>query len=157
MTASDQLPHSRAIRLGRFSEANRIYLVTAVTAGRVPLFKRFDAGRILVNAFRFEERRKRARTLAYVVMPDHFHWLLELGDTASLSRVVQLVKNISARKINRLLGRTGRRLWQSGFHDHAVRREEDLAALARYVVANPLRGGLVDRIGDYPLWDAVWI
>ena len=92
MTASDQLPRSCAIRLGKFSETNRIYLVTAVTAGRVPLFKRFDAGRILVHATRFEERRKRARTLAYVVMPDHFHWLLELGETASLSRVVQQSK-----------------------------------------------------------------
>ncbi|RUQ45382.1 transposase, partial [Corynebacterium pseudodiphtheriticum] len=24
-------------------------------------------------------------------------------------------------------------------------------------VANPLRAGLVKRIGDYPLWDAIWI
>ena len=29
--------------------------------------------------------------------------------------------------------------------------------LARYVVANPLRAGLVEKLGDYPLWDAVWV
>ena len=36
--------------------------------------------------------------------------------------------------------------------------EARTAALAsRYVVANPLRAGLVERIGDYPYWNAVWI
>ena len=30
-------------------------------------------------------------------------------------------------------------------------------AAARYIVANPLRAGLVKQIGDYPLWDAIWL
>ncbi|MGH8412134.1 MAG: REP-associated tyrosine transposase, partial [Pseudomonas sp.] len=38
-----------------------------------------------------------------------------------------------------------------------IRRDEDLPAVARYIVANPLRAGLVEKIGDYPLWDAVWL
>ncbi len=29
--------------------------------------------------------------------------------------------------------------------------------VARYIIANPLRAGLVGRVGDYPLWDAVWL
>jgi hypothetical protein len=29
--------------------------------------------------------------------------------------------------------------------------------MARYVVANPLRAGLVQKLGDYPLWDAIWV
>jgi hypothetical protein len=28
---------------------------------------------------------------------------------------------------------------------------------ARYIVANPLRAGLTRRLGDYPLWDAIWL
>ena len=48
-------------------------------------------------------------------------------------------------------------LWQEGFHDHALRKEEDLVKLARYIVANPLRAGIVSKIADYPLWDAVWL
>jgi putative transposase len=54
-------------------------------------------------------------------------------------------------------GCTPHRLWQKGYHDRAIRREEDLLAVARYIVANPLRAGLVKRVGDYPLWDAVWL
>jgi hypothetical protein len=29
--------------------------------------------------------------------------------------------------------------------------------LARYVVANPVRAGLVQRVGQYPHWDAIWL
>ena len=35
--------------------------------------------------------------------------------------------------------------------------DEDMRAMARYIVANPLRASLVEHIGDYPLWDAVWL
>jgi hypothetical protein len=48
-------------------------------------------------------------------------------------------------------------LWQRGFHDHALRQDDDLAAAARYVIANPVRRGLVKRVADYPHWDAVWL
>lgn len=56
----------------------------------------------------------------------------------------------------RAFGLTGS-LWQVNYFDHALRAEEDLAETARYIVANPLRKGLVRRLGDYPHWDAIWI
>lgn len=66
------------------------------------------------------------------------------------------IKGRSAKQINTLSGRQGK-LWQDGFHDRALRREEDVLPAARYIVANPLRAGLVSRVGDYPLWDSVWL
>lgn len=67
-----------------------------------------------------------------------------------------MVKCRSTLAINNHLGRSGP-LWQKGFHDRALRQEEDLQAVARYVIANPRRAGLVDRTGSYPLWDAKWL
>ncbi len=69
---------------------------------------------------------------------------------------MHLVKGRSARQINLAFGRT-QRLWQPGFHDRALRAEEDRLAAARYIVANPLRAGLVRRVADYPHWDCVWL
>jgi REP element-mobilizing transposase RayT len=88
-------------------------------------------------------------------MPDHFHWLLELRD-CSLGSLMRAVKSRAAVALNRQLGRQGQ-VWQPGYHDRGLRREEDLKAAARYIVANPVRAGLVERVGDYPLWDAVWV
>ncbi|BAU72594.1 Transposase [Metapseudomonas furukawaii] len=58
--------------------------------------------------------------------------------------------------MNALRNRSGR-LWQKGFHDHALRSDEDVKTVARYVVANPLRAGLVERLADYPFWNAIWL
>ena len=95
-------------------------------------------------------------SLAWVVMPDHMHWLVQLPDGVSLERLMQIFKGRSARALNVAGLRTGP-VWQPGFHDRALRKDEDLLAAARYLLANPLRRGLVQRVGDYPLWDAIWI
>lgn len=80
----------------------------------------------------------RATTLAFVIMPDHLHWLLQLEHETNLSAVMRTMKTVSGRKINQRFNRAGR-LWQPGFHDHALRKEEELKETARYIIANPLR------------------
>ena len=137
------------LRSGRYSAPGHVYMVTAVTQKRFRVFEDFYAARRLINIMREEALRGSQQTLAYVVMPDHFHWLVQLQE-GSLSNLIGRVKSLSSRSV-------GRAIWQDGFHDHALRREEDLRDVARYIVANPLRAGLVKRIGDYPHWDAVWL
>jgi REP element-mobilizing transposase RayT len=93
---------------------------------------------------------------AWVVMPDHIHWLFQLGGSSSLAAVMKQFKARSAVRINRHLNRQGP-LWQKAYYDRAVRKEDDLRQIARYIVANPLRAKLVEKIGDYPHWDAIWL
>lgn len=148
-------PHSHALRKGRVSEPGRAYLLTTVTERRRPVFGDWRTGRLLVAELRAEHETGRVESLAWVVMPDHLHWLTILREE-TLDTLMRRVKSRSAIAINRVLG-DSRPLWQKAYHDHAVRAEEGLRAMARYVVANPLRAGLADRLGDYPLWDAVWL
>lgn len=148
-------PHANYLRRGRHSQVGMTYLLTAVLAGRQQHFTCLHAGRLVVGELRSAHEEGLVCSLAWVVMPDHLHWLVELRQ-GSLSELMRRVKSNSGRAINRQLGISGR-LWQDGYHDRAMRREEDLQAVARYIVANPLRAGLVQRVGDYPLWDAVWL
>ena len=140
---------------GRVSETGRIYSITVVTHLRCPVFRDFHLGRLVVDQFKLAHEADHTHSLAWVVMPDHIHWLFELR-SRSLSEVMCRFKSRSSRQINQCLGRRGR-LWQKGYHDRALRREDDLKAIARYIVLNPVRAGLVRRIGDYPLWDAIWL
>lgn len=149
------LPASHRLRIGRYAEPNRIYLLTTNTLDREPVFEDFVLGRLVVDQFRSAQDQGWANSLAWVVMPDHFHWLIEL-EHGSLGELMQKTKSLSKRAVNMSSGRKGS-LWQPGYHDRALRWEEDLVKLARYVVANPLRAGLVKRLGDYPLGDAIWI
>lgn len=146
---------SHRLRIGRYSEPSRIYLLTANTFAREPIFRDYTLGRMVVHQFRQAQNDGLVDSLAFVVMPDHFHWLVELQKGA-LSGLMQRTKSLSTKAVNLAMGHQIP-LWQHGFHDRALRREEDLVALARYVVANPLRAGLVQKLGDYPLWDAIWV
>jgi len=101
-------------------------------------------------------RSKNAKTLAFVVMPDHVHWLIQLPDKTPLSKVLHSIKSVSAHRLNRHLKRKGR-FWQDGFHDHALRKEEAVIDAARYIIANPKRAGLVSTVRDYSHWDAIWV
>jgi len=43
------------------------------------------------------------------------------------------------------------------FYGHAIRTEEDLIKISRYIFANSLRNGLVDKIESYSLWDSIYL
>ena len=84
-------------------------------------------------------------------MPNPFHWLIQL-QKGSLAELMCRVKSRSSKAIN-----DHGAIWQRGYHYRAVRSEEDLKMIARYIVMNPIRAGLVQKLGDYPLWDSIWI
>ena len=147
---------SHALRIGRFSEVARVYLVTTVTHDRHPLFADLPSARLAIRELRKADENGSSKTLAFVVMPDHLHWLFELNDK-SLPGVVGRVKAGVSSAINRECATPGVQRWQKGFHDRAVRQEEDLSDLARYVVTNPVRAGIATRVGSYPHWDAIWL
>jgi len=97
-----------------------------------------------------------AEPLCWVLMPDHMHVLLALGQAESLSRLIQRGKCVTAGIANEGEGRGGP-VWMTGFHDRGVRCEAALLPLARYLIANPVRAGLVQRVTEYPYWDCVWV
>ncbi|HCS46154.1 MAG TPA: transposase [Pseudomonas sp.] len=148
-------PNSHWLRHGRFSEIGRAYLITAVVHQRHRIFTDWRSGRLLVAELKRAHDQEWVESIAWVIMPDHFHWLVQL-EQRSLAQLMQAVKSRSTLTINRALNREGA-FWQSGYHDRAIRDGEDLLPFARYIVANPLRAGLVEKIGDYPLWDACWL
>ena len=141
---------------GRVSLPQQIYHITVCTHQREPLFSHFQTGRLIAHEFKYVQETQSANSLAWVVMPDHVHWLMQLEETTSLAKVLKRFKGRSTHAVNHHLQRAGP-LWQKGFHEHAVRQEEDLKQIARYIIANPLRASLVTKIGDYPLWDAIWL
>ncbi|WP_444758182.1 REP-associated tyrosine transposase [Pseudomonas sp. A014] len=149
------LAHSHRLRRGRCSEPGRCYLLTAVTHERQPLFHDLRSARLLVKQLRLSDQENASRTLAWVLMPDHLHWLIELRGV-TLGSLMRRFKSRSSLALHKA-GVSQYPVWQPGYHDRALRREESLQSAARYIVANPLRAGLVDHVGDYPHWDAVWL
>ncbi len=145
-----------ALRIGRFSLCHQAYCITTIIRNRYPIFTDITPTRLLVRELRRLHEHGDVISLAWVAMPDHLHWLIQLNERWPLPRVVKTLKARSALTINRHLCQHGS-LWQKAYYDRAVRKDEDIRTIARYIVANPLRAGLVSNIGDYPHWDCIWM
>ena len=156
MHIHDRFREHRALRRDRVPFPGPACHVTVVTRGRQRWFEDFHVACEAVRSFRQPAVLEDASLLAWVLMPDHAHWLIEPGPGAPLEKVVSRMKAATGVQVNRMLARAGP-LWAPAFHDHLVGGGDDLRTVARRIVANPLRDGLVDRIGDYPFWDSVWL
>jgi REP element-mobilizing transposase RayT len=147
---------SSALRRGRWSQPGGTYFVTFATHRRAALFTDWALACTVARMTADSSLWRGSILLCWVLMPDHWHGLIQLADSESLSTLVGRLKAVTARAVNQQR-RCSARVWAQGFHDHALRSDEDHLAVARYIIANPVRAGLCVRVGHYPFWDAVWL
>jgi len=123
------------------------YFLTFCARNRRPTFKAVTVVDQTLMQIRRTAREETFAILAYCFMPDHAHLLVE-GTRADsdLKRFARFAKQRSGAAFALA---TGRPLWQEGFHDRVLRAGEDAKAVARYIVANPVRAGLVVSPADY--------
>src|SRR5690554_6255787 len=131
-----------ALRRGRCSLPGHGYLITAVTQDRSRWFEETANARAAARSFYADSVALEAETLAFVVMPDHVHWLLILN--GDLSEAVRRYKSLVTHQV-------GARVWQRGFHDHGLRREEDLRRVCPLYRREPSQGGAGRQHSRLPL------
>jgi REP element-mobilizing transposase RayT len=144
------------LRLPRYDYASPgIYFVTMCTSNRRCLFgkvveseMRLNISGNLVEAcwYTLPDHYPHVLLDSFVVMPNHVHGLVVLTRDSEgrqggpgLSEVIRAFKAFSSRRVNAARGATGTVLWQRGFYDHVVRREESLERIRNYIITNPLR------------------
>ncbi|MCY3966720.1 MAG: transposase [Acidobacteria bacterium] len=90
----------------------------------------------------------RYRLIDWCIMPNHVHGLIE-PHRASLRRIVQTWKSVSARRANLILGRKGR-FWMEDYYDRYIRDRRHYEAVRRYIWNNPVTAGLCRRADQWP-------
>jgi len=123
------------------------YLITLTTRFRARSFAESRAADALAAQIGPFFAARHLDVLAYCVMSDHLHLLLEgTSDGADLREAVRAWKQRTAYdwKV-----RTGLQLWQPGFHDRVLREGDDTPLVVRYILWNPVRAGLVHAVRDY--------
>ena len=140
-------------RPGRFPEFNYIglhtYFLTICTENRRRAFDDVIFGEWAAAQLLQWARRRGFAVIAYCLMPDHAHLVLQgLNEAANLK---SLILSWNTRTAYAWREANGTRLWQCGYYDHVLRDGENFLAVARYVLVNPVRAGLVQLAADYPL------
>jgi putative transposase len=140
---------SRPRRLPEHSYVGRaLYFLTFCTFERRKAFIHPDIAARTLEQFRRTATIEQFAILAYCLMPDHVHLLVQgLTTQSALRRFAKMAKQRSGGLHRR---RCGVRLWQDGYFDRALRHGDDPRSIIQYIVTNPIRAGLVERPQDYP-------
>ena len=140
---------SRPKRIVGFSYLGIVrYFLTICTRERRIVFSDDTIVEMTLEHFRHIARDERFAILAYCVMPDHVHLLVEGQDVQSdFRRFVRRAKQHSGAAYALRAGQT---LWQGGYYERVLRQDTDAQEFARYIVWNPVRAGLVLAPSQYP-------
>jgi len=85
---------------------------------------------------------------AHVIKANHVHILIE--PFVPLPKITRAIKGFTARQANQILGRVGDPFWQDESFDHWVRSDSEFRRIAKYIEANPVSAGLVEKNEDWP-------
>ena len=103
--------------------------------------------------------------LAYCIMPNHIHLVLDLSiqippfaleqdiltmEYQQLTLIMKRIKGASGRYANQFLGRTGQAFWQPESYDHYTRNNNELRNVIQYTLQNPVKAKLVETWEAHP-------
>ncbi len=100
---------------------------------------------VMIGALEHYIRSAKLWVHLFLVMPDHLHTLMTFPPEEQMGKVL--------RDWKRFIAKEAGVVWQDGFFDHRLRREESLEEKAHYIRMNPVRAGLVAEPKD---WKYVW-
>jgi REP element-mobilizing transposase RayT len=157
--------HRRSIRLAGYDYTRPgAYFVTICTQSRQPLLASVDLaehaltsiGKVVARCWLALPRHFPNVALdAWVIMPDHLHGILVLGEGKalpqkssqrpkgtrpnSLNAIIQNFKSTSTRKVNQLTSTPGAQLWQRDYYERIIRDERAFDTVRRYIENNPAK------------------
>ena len=124
------------------------YFLTFCTHGRVARFVDADRVALVLSQVSRAAAKHQFALIVYCFMPDHLHLLAEgQTDDADCRKFIARAKHYAGFRYAQTYREV---LWQRYGFEHVLRDDELTLTVARYILANPVRAGLVDNPQDYP-------
>ena len=126
----------------------RRYFLTFCTDRRQPFFTKERAVSLVLSQISRAATDEKFSVIAYCFMPDHLHLLIEgFAENSDCRAFISRSRQFSGYYYSKEFKA---RLWQPYGYEHVLRNDEATFAVARYILDNPIRAGLVTRVSDYP-------
>lgn len=116
--------------LRRYYIPGALIFITCVTRYRAKYLESKNDVQLLFDTVQRVKTIHPFKLLAYVILPDHFHWIMRTEDSGGdFSKPMHSIKRnftINYKKEHQI--HTSIKLWQDRFWDHVIRNEFDLSA-----------------------------
>ncbi len=136
----------------RYYFPNSIIFITSVTRDRISYLESTADIDLLFHTLENAKSIYRFNLLTYVILPDHFHWVLKSESiNKNFSDIIRSVKRnftLNYKKFHNIS--TYLIIWQDRFWDHVIRDERDLENHIDYIHWNPVKHGFVSDPMDWP-------
>jgi putative transposase len=128
--------------------ARTFFATTKTSMGRRLLQTERNA-RLLIDVLRSLIAEEAFQLHDFVIMPDHVHLLITVGDGMTVEKAMQLIKGRFSFRLKREYGFAGE-IWQRGFSEVQVLGRESFETHRAYIAENSVKAGLVDSPEQYP-------
>jgi putative transposase len=144
------------------------FFVTTTVVDFIHVFSDDKPCDLLIKNIQHYQKRYKFNILGYVIMPSHFHWIVETNTKyGTISDIMRDIKKYSAWDILEYLTKTNskyldsfsraaigykdqsRKFWMKRFDDVAIRNERMFWEKLHYIHKNPVKSGLIERSEDY--------
>jgi putative transposase len=131
------------------------YFITCTTNKRRKWFSEPVLANMVIDQWKHYETTYHFDLITYVVMPDHYHVLVNVGTEKTISQILHAVNSYIATEINKYLGKDPKvKIWQGNAWDVIVQNDHMYWQKIAYTLLNPWRAGLVEDPFDiYPFSD----
>ena len=108
-----------------------------------------EVAEMVVEAIEHRHKAGAWHAFEYVVMPTHLHLFCEIG-RQGLKATLEDFKRWTGHRAATLLALDGNRFWQREWFDHWSRSNSEDERIARYIINNPEKAGLVAAAPEWP-------
>ena len=104
----------------RWKDSNSIYFLTFCTFKHRKILHHTGIPIFIIEDLNYYSKIIK-ELIAYTILPDHLHVLIEVEEGNTLSKFLQSFKTHSSKKIQEVIGRNNNPIWQRGTMDHCIR------------------------------------
>jgi REP element-mobilizing transposase RayT len=134
----------------------RVLIETYLDAGHGACWLRDPrVAQLVEDALLFHDQ-EHYHLLAWCVMPNHVHVLIETLSSWSLGKIVHSWKGFPSVEANKMLRRFGE-FWQREYFDRFIRDGGHYENVLHYIENNPVKAGLVGKAEDWPFSSARFV
>ena len=130
------------------SPARMFFATTKTSLGRRLLQSQRNAT-LFIDVLRSYVAARKFQVHDFVVMPDHVHLLLSLGQDMSIEKAMEFIKGGFSYRLKKEFGYAGE-VWHRGFTEVRVKDRQRFLRCREYIAENPVKAGLVDSPEKFP-------